>query len=82
MGLPPFEAGGVKFNTARALPAVAVTPVGAPGSVAGLTGFEGVEVGPVPTALVALTVKMYVLPLVSPVTVIGLAVTVWVMAPG
>jgi hypothetical protein len=40
---------------------VAVTPVGAVGAVApaaGVTEFEAVEAGPVPTALVAVTVKV------------------------
>ena len=58
MGLPPFEAGGVKLTVACALPAVAVPMVGAPGTVAGVTLFEGLEAGPVPIALVAFTVKV------------------------
>ena len=58
MGLPPFEAGGVKVTVACAFPAVAVTPVGAPGTVAGVTLFEGLDGGPVPSALVAVTVKV------------------------
>jgi hypothetical protein len=35
-----------------------------------------VEAGPVPLALVAVTVNVYAVPLVSPVTVMGLAVPV------
>ena len=58
MELPPFEAGGEKLTAACALPAVAVTPVGAPGTVAGVTLFEGLEAAPVPTALVAVTVNV------------------------
>jgi len=58
MGLPPFEAGGVKLTVAWALPAVAVPIVGAPGTVAGVTLLEGLEAGPVPIALVAFTVKV------------------------
>ena len=58
MGLPPFAAGGVKLTVACALPAVAVTPVGAPGTVAGVTLLEGLDAGPVPIALVAFTVKV------------------------
>ena len=58
IGLPPFEAGAVKLTVAWALPAVAETPVGAPGTVAGVTLFEGDEAGPVPMALVAVTVNV------------------------
>ena len=59
MGLPPSDAGGVKLTVARALPAVALTPVGAPGVPApGVTLFEGLDAGPVPTSLVAFTVKV------------------------
>jgi hypothetical protein len=58
MLLPPFETGGVKLTVARALPAVAVAAVGAPGTVAGVTGLEAPDGGPVPTAFVAVTVKV------------------------
>jgi len=58
MALPPFDAGGVKNTWARALPAVALTPVGAPGVVAGVTGLEAPDGGPVPEAFVAVTVKV------------------------
>ena len=55
---------------AKAFPAVAVTPVGAEGTVAvGVTGAEGAEAGPVPKAFVAVTVNVYVVPIVSPTTV-------------
>ena len=44
---------------AEALPATAVTPVGAPGAeTPGETEFDGTEDGPVPTELVAVTVKV------------------------
>jgi hypothetical protein len=58
MVLPPFEAGGEKLTVACALPAVAVPIVGAPGIVAGVTLFEGLEAGPVPMALVAVIVNV------------------------
>ena len=58
IGLPPFEAGGVKLTVAWALPATAVTAVGAPGTVAGVTLFEVADAGPVPIALVAFTVNV------------------------
>jgi hypothetical protein len=38
----------------------------------GVTGAEGPEAGPVPTAFVAVAVKVYAWPLISPETVIGL----------
>jgi hypothetical protein len=48
-----------------------VTPVGAPGAVAdaGVTGALATDAGEVPTALVAVTVNVYAVPLVRPVTV-------------
>ena len=67
IGLPPLLAGAVKVTVACALPAVAVPMVGAPGTPAGVTLFEAAEAGPVPIALVAVTVKVYAVPLVSPV---------------
>jgi len=68
---PPVLAGGEKLTFACALPALAVPMVGAPGTVPGVTEFDGAEAGPVPTALVAVTVKVYAVPFASPVTVIG-----------
>jgi hypothetical protein len=53
------------------LPAIAVTPVGAPGAVAGVTELVVAEGVLVPTAFVAVTVKLYTVPLTSPVMVIG-----------
>jgi hypothetical protein len=58
MAPPPFEAGGEKLTAACALPAVAVTLVGAPGTVEGVTLLEGVEVAPVPAELAAVTVNV------------------------
>ncbi len=55
---PPLEAGALKVMFAVVLPGVAETPVGAPGTVTGVTGLDAVEAGPVPTALVAFTVKV------------------------
>jgi hypothetical protein len=78
--LPPLLVGAVQLTLAVALPAVAVTPVGAPGSPLGVTEFELAESGPVPFAVVADTLNVYVVPLVSPGTVVevagGLPVTV------
>jgi hypothetical protein len=60
MGLPPLLVGGVQLTVAELLPAVAVTPVGAPGApgAVGVTVFDGADEGPVPDALVAATVKV------------------------
>ena len=58
---PPSETGGVKVITAIPLPAVAVTPVGAPGATAtkvGVTALDALEGWLVPIALVAVTVKV------------------------
>ena len=51
------------------LPAVPVTEVGAPGVVTGVTAEDAVETVPVPAALVALTLNVYGVPFVKPVTV-------------
>ena len=58
MAEPPLLAGAVNVTVACALPAVAVPIVGAPGTVAGVTLFEAAEAGPVPSAFVAVTVKV------------------------
>lgn len=83
---PPVLAGAVQDTVACALPAVAVTAVGAPGTViaCGVTGTEGKDSGPLPRALVACTVNVYVVPSVNPVTVVLVmdAATVDVMPTG
>ena len=53
-----MDGGGLKATEAWALPPVAETMVGAPGTVAGTTGFDGADAAPVPSALVAVTVKV------------------------
>ena len=59
MALPPF-AGAVQVTWAEPLPAVALTPVGAAGAVGavGVTALDAADAGPVPTALVAVTVNV------------------------
>ena len=82
---PPVFVGAVKLTVALPLLTVALIPVGVPGAVtvgAGVTEDDALEVVPVPTALVAVTVKVYAVPLVRPVTVIGEAVPVAVIPPG
>ena len=58
--LPPLFVGAVQVTVADALPAVAVTPVGAPGTPGplGVTAFDGDDAGPSPVALVAVTVNV------------------------
>ena len=78
-------AGAVKVTVALALPAVAVPIVGAPGAVAaaaGVTLFEAEDAALVPTALVAVTVNVYAVPFMRPVTMIGDPVLVAVSPPG
>jgi hypothetical protein len=61
--------GALKVTLAVVLPGVAVTLVGAPGTVAGVTLFDGVEGALEPAALVATTVNVYEVPFVRPVMV-------------
>jgi hypothetical protein len=82
IALPPLLAGAVKATDACALPGVATGEVGAPGTVAGVTALEVSEGAPVPTAFVAVTVNLYEVPLVRPVTVIGVVAPVPVKLPG
>jgi hypothetical protein len=72
MGLPPSEAGAVQLTLAEALPATALTAVGGPGVVDGVTaseGFDGAEFGVVGSELVAVTVNVYEVPFASGLTV-------------
>jgi hypothetical protein len=63
------------------LPFVAVPIVGAPGTVAGVTEFEAELSKLLPLVFVAITVKVYAVPLVRPDTVIGLPEPVPVKPP-
>ncbi|MDR9453509.1 MAG: hypothetical protein RI542_06215, partial [Wenzhouxiangella sp.] len=56
---PPSSTGAVQDTVASASPAVAVTPVGALGAPRGVTALLAAEAAPVPSALVAVTVKVY-----------------------
>jgi len=82
MAAPPVLDGAVKLTVALLFPAVAVPVVGAPGIVAGVTLLEAAEALPVPTLLVAVTVKVYDVPFVSPLTAMGLVAPVAVNPPG
>jgi hypothetical protein len=68
---PPSLTGAVKVIVASPLPATAETLVGAPGTVTGTTELLDADAAPVPTAFVAVTVKVYVVPFTSPVTISG-----------
>jgi hypothetical protein len=70
IALPPFD-GAVQLTLAEPLPAVEATFVGAAGAVGdtgavGVTELDGLELGLVPTAFVAVTRKVYAVPLVRP----------------
>jgi hypothetical protein len=76
MAVPPFEPGSVQVTVAfgelvKAIPLtlLAVPMVGAPGTVAGTAAADAADAGPVPAAFVAVTVKVYEVPLVRPDTV-------------
>jgi hypothetical protein len=57
MAAPPF-AGATRVTVAEAFPAEAAGAAGAEGTVAGVTELEAVDAEPVPTELVAVTVKV------------------------
>ena len=83
IALPPSNVGALKLTVAVVLPAAALKFVGAPGFViaAGVTLFDTADAGPVPVptgpgAFVAVTVNVYAVPFVKPVTVMGLIVPV------
>ena len=54
---PPLEAGAVQIRATCPFPRVAELSEGAPGVVAGVA-LSGLDAAPVPTALVAVTVKL------------------------
>ena len=58
MAEPPVLPGAVNVTVAWVLPPVAVPMVGAPGTVAGVTADVALDAAPVPTSLVAVTVKV------------------------
>ena len=68
IGEPPSDAGAVQDTVASPSPATAVTLVGAPGTVAGITELLAEDAALVPALLVAVTVKVYAVPFVRPVT--------------
>jgi hypothetical protein len=81
MGAPPFQAGGVQETWALALPGDALTPLGASGTVRGVTLADGLDGRPVPDPFVPVTVNVYGVPLLSPPTVQLVAPVVEHVAP-
>ena len=67
---PPLEDGAVNVTVACALPSVAVPMDGAPGTAPGLTEFEAEDAVLVPAEFVAVTVNVYAVPFVRPVTAV------------
>jgi hypothetical protein len=82
MGNPPVLEGAVKLTVALLFPAVALPMAGAPGAPRGVTLLEAAEAAPVPATLVDITVKVYGVPLLSPLTTIGLPRPLPVKLPG
>jgi hypothetical protein len=63
----PFAAGAVHSTVTLPVPDVAVTPVGALGTPAGVTVADCADAAEVPTPFVAAAVNVYSEPLVNPV---------------
>jgi hypothetical protein len=79
---PPLLAGAVHDTVAWAAPETPTTEVGAPGTASGVTEPEDADDELLPTALVAVTLNVYGLPLVSPLTVQLVVAVVQVNPPG
>ena len=77
-----MDAGAVNATDTCAFPGVAVAPVGAPGAPSGVTRAVAADGGPVPKAVVAVTVNVYPTPFVKPVTTSGLDAPEAVNPPG
>jgi hypothetical protein len=82
IGRPPVAIGAFHTTNAPLAPEVAVTLVGAPGTAAGVADAEGAEAAPLPAPFVAVTVKVYLMPLVRPLTVHDVVELVQVLPPG
>ncbi len=66
---PPLLASALHDTTTCALPLTPLTPVGAPGTATGVTAADAVEAVLVPALFVAVTLNVYAVPFVRPVTV-------------
>jgi hypothetical protein len=69
IALPPVELGALQFNITVWFEAVAERLSGAEGTVRGVTALEAVDAEPVPAEFIALTLNVYAVPFVRPVTV-------------
>ena len=81
IALPPVLEGAVHDMVACPSPGVPDTAVGAPGTANGVTAADADDTAPVPTALVAVTVNVYAVPLPNPVTVADVAPVVDAVKP-
>ena len=63
---PPSDVGALHEITACVFPGVALTSVGAPGMVRGVTAVDARDDAELPAALSATTVKVYEVPLANP----------------
>ena len=68
VGVPPVD-GATTVTVAWPLPATAVGFPGSPGGKVGVTAEDAADADDVPSALVAVEVNVYAVPLISPVTV-------------
>jgi sulfur carrier protein ThiS len=82
IALPPLDPGALQLTTDEESAAVPETPVGAPGTVLGVTLADALEATEFPAAFVALTVNVYAVPLVKPETVQEVDAVVQVNDPG
>src|SRR5438874_1726182 len=83
MALPPVSAGACQETVVeRMAESIALTAAGGSGVPSGVTEFETADSALSPAPLVACTVNVYDVPLVSPVTVTGLELPEPVFAPG
>ena len=69
IALPPLDPGAVQLTSEEVLPTDPLTPVGAPGTVRGITLPVADESGESPEAFFARTLNVYVVPFVKPVNV-------------
>src|SRR2546421_674770 len=78
----PLSAAADQVTMAEALAGAAETPVGTLGTVRGVARVGGVEAGPGPAWLVAVTVKPYSVPLIRPVMGVEVSGATTVTGPG
>ena len=83
MGAPPLEVGAVHDTTDEAFAFDdATTDVGATGGPIGMTEVDATDTAPVPAELVAVTVNVYEMPFVRPVTAHEVVAVAQVNDPG